>query len=121
MKLKANYIVGFTDGEGTFNVVRYPDKRVRPQFLLFNTHKGILEAVKETLGLNAPIFEVSRVKDLIKRRKTCYRLQVRSEEDIKKVFSFFEKNPPIIKSADYKKFKLALKKWFPIPNCSSGS
>ncbi|HRZ85450.1 MAG TPA: hypothetical protein P5277_01590 [Candidatus Paceibacterota bacterium] len=73
-----NYIVGFTDGEGTFNVVNYPDGRIRPQFLLFNTNKAILEQIKLTLNLNCPIFEVSRVSDFIFKRKKCYRLQVRS-------------------------------------------
>ncbi len=38
-KIKSFYIVGFTDGEGTFNLVRYPDGRIRPQFLLFNTNR----------------------------------------------------------------------------------
>lgn len=111
MQLKSDYIVGFADGEGTFNVVRYPDGRVRPQFLLFNTNKGILESVKETLNLNAPIFEVVRVKDLIKKRKKCFRLQVRSRKDIKKVIEFFSMNLPIVKDKDYGLFKEAYENW----------
>jgi len=111
MELKPDYIVGFTEGEGTFNVVKYPKGRVRPQFLLFNTNKQILEHIKETLKLNCPIFEVSRVRDIIQRRKKCYRLQARSREDIKKVYSFFERYPPIIKTEQYNKFKIYYQKW----------
>jgi len=111
MILKADYIVGFSDGEGTFNLVRYPGGRIRPQFLLFNTNKEILESVKETLKLNAPIFEVARVKDVIKKRKKCYRLQARSKEDIKKLVCFFKHNVPIIKEKDYQVFKTAYENW----------
>jgi hypothetical protein len=111
MRLEAYYIVGFADGEGTFNLVKYPDGRIRPQFLVFNTNKEILNSIKETLGINAPIFEVFRIKDLIKRRQKCYRLQARSEEDIRKVILFFDKNPPIIKKENYRIFKEAYKDW----------
>ena len=45
-ELDSGYIVGFTDGEGTFNLVKYPDGRIRPQFLLFNTNREILEKIK---------------------------------------------------------------------------
>ena len=109
--IKKDYIVSFTDGEGTFNLVRYPYGRVRPQFLLFNTHKNILEEIKRTLNLDCPIFEVSRVKDLIKRRKKCYRLQARSKKDIEKIVLFFDKNKPIIKKQDFELFKESYKKW----------
>ncbi|MBS3092521.1 hypothetical protein J4466_03825 [Candidatus Pacearchaeota archaeon] len=89
--LKPEYIVGFADGEGTFNFVRYPDGRIRPQFLVFNTNREILEKIKETLNLNCPIFEVVRLFDMIKRRKKCYRLQARSREYIDKVVDFLIK------------------------------
>lgn len=111
MGLKSYYIVGFVDGEGTFNLVKYPDGRIRPQFLVFNTNREILERIKETLELNCPIFEVVRVFDLIKKRKKCYRLQVRSKEDIIKVIKFFDKNTPIVKDKDYKIFKTAYTNW----------
>ena len=111
MILKPNYIVGFVDGEGTFNLVRYPEGRVRPQFLLFNTYREILESVKETLDLNAPIFEVSRVNDLIHRNKICFRLQVRSREDLRKVIDFFSKYPPIVKRSDFEKIKGVYLDW----------
>jgi hypothetical protein len=111
MKLDPKYIVGFVDGEGTLNVVRYPDGRIRPQFLVFNTNKEILESIKETLELNAPIFKVSRVNDKIKRRKDCFRLQARSKNDITKVIKFFENNKPVVKIKDYEIFKQAFLSW----------
>lgn len=110
-EINSNYIVGFTDGEGTFNLIRYPDGRIRPQFLLFNTNLEILEEIKKTLGLNCPIFEVVRINDLIKRRKKCYRLQARSKEDIKKLLIFFDKNPPLIKNEEFKIFERAYRDW----------
>ena len=111
-ELDSGYIVGFTDGEGTFNLVKYPDGRIRPQFLLFNTNREILEKIKETLKLNSPIFEVVRVKDdLIQSRKKCYRLQARSKEDIEKVIFFFDKNIPIIKREAYGIFRNAYTNW----------
>jgi hypothetical protein len=111
MKLDAKYIVGFVDGEGTLNVVRYPDGRIRPQLLVFNTNREILESIKETLNLNSPIFKVSRVNDAIKRRKDCFRLQARSKEDIIKIVKFFENNKPVVKIEDYKIFKQAFDSW----------
>ena len=110
-KLEPHYIVGFVDGEGTFNLVRYPKSRTRPQFLVFNTVRGILESIKYTLDLKAPIFEVARVKDVIKSRKKMYRLQARSKEDIIKVINFFDKNPPRIKKTDYVIFRKCFKIW----------
>lgn len=95
--LNSNYIVGFTDGEGTFNLVRYPDGRIRPQFLLFNTDKEILNKIKQTLKLSCPIFEVSRISDVIKRRKKCYRPQARSIKDIEKLIKFFDRHSSVIK------------------------
>jgi len=111
IKLTPGYIVGFADGEGTFNLVRYPGGRVRPQFLLFNTDKKILELIKDFLNINSPIFAVSRVSDPIRRKKICYRLQVRSKEDLGKVLLFFNKNPPIIKKKEYAVFKRAWSNW----------
>ena len=110
-EIKSDYIVGFVDGEGTFNLIKYPDGRIRPQFLLFNTNKEILERIKETLNLNCPIFEVVRINDVIKRRKKCYRLQSRSEEEIRKIISFFDKHLPILKYKDYLIFKEAYSRW----------
>lgn len=109
--LDDGYIVGFVDGEGTFNLVRYPDGRVRPQFLVFNTNREILEKIKQVLGLDCPIFEVNRVEDFIKSRKKCFRLQARSRKDIEKVLNFFNENKPIVKAKDFEIFKKAFEDW----------
>ncbi len=108
-RINSGYVVGFSDGEGTFNLVKYPDGRIRPQFLLFNTNLKILEQIKKYLKINSPIFEVSRT-DNIFRRKKCYRLQARSKEDINKIVIFFDKNKPIVKKKDYFIFKKYWKK-----------
>lgn len=110
MNLKDEYITGFVDGEGTFNIVKYDKGRTGPQFLVFNTNLKILKQIKETLHIKSPIFEVSRTKDVIKRRRKCYRLQARSKDDIAKVVAHFDQNPPIVKEKDYKKFREAYEK-----------
>ncbi len=111
MKLEEAYIVGLIDGEGTISVTKYPDGRLRPQVLVFNTFREILELVKSTLQLNSPILEASRVEGDIKRKKITYRLQIRAKEDVKKVFDVFERHPPIIKNKDYKKVLEIAQSW----------
>ena len=112
MKVEESYIVGLIDGEGTINLVKYPDGRIRPQVLIFNTHRKILEIIKKQLNLTAPILKTSRVNnDKIKRKRITYRLQIRSKEDIKKIFNIFEKYPPIIKRKDYKKVRKFVISW----------
>ncbi|MBM3303879.1 MAG: hypothetical protein FJY76_02190 [Candidatus Aenigmarchaeota archaeon] len=106
-----SYIVGLIDGEGTISVVRYPDGRVRPQVLLFNTHIGVLELVKNKLKLSAPILKVSRINDGINRKKEMYRLQIRSKEDIRKMFDVFERCPPIIKHDECTNVLKLTKSW----------
>lgn len=99
--METGYIVGLIDGEGTISLVRYPDGRVRPQVLVFSTTRRILELVKSTLNLKAPILKVSRVNDGITRRKEMYRLQIRAKSDVNRVFAVFKKHPPIIKKDEY--------------------
>lgn len=111
MKLEEGYIVGPIDGEGTISVVRYPDGRVRPQVLLFNTYKQALELVKTTLKLKAPILKVSRVNDGIARRKEMYRLQIRAKTDVKNIFEVFERHPPIIKKEEYRRVLELTQSW----------
>ena len=111
MMLEKWYIIGFIDGEGTINLTKYPNNRLRPQLLVFNTNKEILESIKETLNLSAPILRVSRVNDKIRSRKECFRLQVRSKEDIIKIIKLFEEHNPIVKKEEYKKFKKCFEEW----------
>jgi hypothetical protein len=111
MELDEGYIVGLIDGEGTVSVVRYPDGRVRPQVLLFNTYRDVLQLVKTRLNLRAPILKVSRVSDGITRKKDMYRLQIRSKDDVRIVFEMFERHPPVIKNEDYKSVLKATESW----------
>lgn len=111
MQLEESYIVGLIDGEGTISVVRYPDGRVRPQVLVFNSFRRVLELLKETLQLKAPILEASRVDGDIKRKKTTYRLQIRAKDDVKKVFEILERHPPIIKHEDYRRVLDLTQSW----------
>lgn len=111
MKLKPYYIVGFIDGEGTIGTVKLSKNRVRPQLLVFNTNKEILESIKESLELKAPIFEASRINDGIKRKKICYRLQVRSKNDLINVYNFLNRYQLIIKLNDFIKFKDCFDNW----------
>jgi hypothetical protein len=90
MKITDEYIVGLIDGEGTISTVKYEEGRVRPQVLIFNTNRKVLETVKKHLSLKAPIIEVKRVADKFNRKKTCYRLQIRSKEDLKRVSKYLK-------------------------------
>lgn len=40
-----------------------------------------------------------------------YRLQVRSREDLTKVVKMFDKNMPIVKLGDYKRFRVSFDEW----------
>jgi len=120
MKITDEYIVGLIDGEGTISTVKYEEGRIRPQVLIFNTNRKVLEMVKKHLLIKAPIIEVKRVADKFNRKKICYRLQIRSKQDLNKVFKIFEKQSPIIKEKKYRKIKNMFKSWL-IPECPSGS
>ena len=111
MKLEESYIVGLIDGEGTISVVRYPDGRIRPQVLIFSTNKTVLELVKMSLNLKAPILTVTRVNDGIRRKKEMYRLQIRAKSDIMNVFGVLDRHPPIIKNKEYKKVLKLTQSW----------
>jgi len=111
MKLKEDYIVGFIDGEGTISVTKYPDGRIRPQVLVFNTNKKVLEYIKKSLDINSPILKASRVNDGIQRKKITYRLQIRAKDDVKKVFEMLERHPPIVKGREYNQVKNLTHSW----------
>ena len=74
--LDAGYIVGFADGEGTFNLVKYPDGRIRPQFLLFNTNKQILDYCSDFLKELGVESNLSLRKKSIKDKLKSYRLYI---------------------------------------------
>lgn len=110
-KIPEEYIVGLIDGEGTISITRYPDGRERPQVLIFSTCKPILDAIKNQRSLTAPVIKVSRVNDNLDRKKDCYRLQMRSKEDVKKMFSLLKEHPPIIKKEEFEEVYTATKDW----------
>lgn len=101
-EVKNEYIIGLIDGEGTISITRYPDGRERPQILIFSTFKQILEDIKSQMSLTGPVLKVSRVGDNLDRNKDCYRLQMRSRADVKKMFELMKRHPPIIKNEQFK-------------------
>ena len=105
------YIVGLIDGEGTISITRYPDGRERPQVLIFSTCKEVLDLIKEQKSLTGPVMKVSRVHDNLDRNKDCYRLQMRSKADVKKMFNLLKEHPPIIKKEEFEEVCSQTKEW----------
>ena len=105
------YIVGLIDGEGTISITRYPDGRERPQILIFSPCKKVLDQIKEQKGLTGPVMKVSRVNDNLDRKKDCYRLQMRSRSDVKKMFDMLKEHPPIIKKDEFEDVYEQTKNW----------
>jgi hypothetical protein len=110
-ELKDEYIVGLIDGEGTISIARYPDGRERPQVLIFSTCKKVLDQIKKQKSLTAPVMEVSRVGDNLDRKKDCYRIQMRSKADIKKIFKLLDEHPPVIKKEEFDEVYEQTKEW----------
>lgn len=110
-KITDEYIVGLIDGEGTISITRYPDGRERPQVLIFSTFKEVLEKIKKQKSLTGPVMKVSRVGDNLNREKDCYRLQMRSREDIRKMFDLLREHPPIIKRKEFKDVYQETRDW----------
>ncbi|MFB6099948.1 MAG: hypothetical protein ABEK16_01625 [Candidatus Nanohalobium sp.] len=110
-KISDEYIVGLIDGEGTISITRYPDGRERPQVLIFSTCKKVLDQIKSQKSLTAPVMEVSRVGDNLDRKKDCYRLQMRSREDVRKMFDMLKEHPPIIKKKEFVEVYKQTKDW----------
>jgi hypothetical protein len=110
-KISDEYIVGLIDGEGTISITRYPDGRERPQVLIFSTCKKVLDEIKSQKSLTAPVMEVSRVGDNLDRKKNCYRLQMRSREDVRKMFEMLKEHPPIIKEEEFEETYEQIKEW----------
>jgi hypothetical protein len=97
-KLNPNYIVGFVDGEGCFNVSfnKHKDNRILEVRLLFEIELReddveILERIKETLNCgNIYYLNYSRYKKWIPH----YKYKVSNIKDItSKVIPFFKENP----------------------------
>lgn len=110
-RISDEYIVGLIDGEGTISITRYPDGRERPQVLIFSTFKKVLDMIKTQRNLTAPLMKVSRVGDNLERKKDCYRLQVRSRDDVRKMFEIMKNTNPIIKRKDFEDVHEKTKDW----------
>ncbi|PSG99442.1 MAG: hypothetical protein BRC29_04975 [Nanohaloarchaea archaeon SW_7_43_1] len=110
-KITDEYLVGLIDGEGTINLTKYPDGRERPQVLIFNTCKKILDEIKRQRSLTAPVMKVSRVGDNLDRKKNCYRIQMRSRSDIRKMFELMKEHKPIIKKQEFEELFESTKNW----------
>ena len=107
--LSEEYIIGLTDGEGSFSV-RIPNAKRRAKveltFSLKLRHqdKEILEELKR-------FFECGNVyiqRDKRENHSLCYRFEVHNKKEIiKTIIPFFEKNPPKIESRkrDFELFK----------------
>jgi hypothetical protein len=98
--LSAHYIVGLTDGEGSFNIVL----RVRPAkskpinykvechyyLKLVEDDLPLLKKVKESFGCGA----IYTARDKRARHRNCYRFEISNLKDItEKVIPLFKKYP----------------------------
>jgi len=99
--INKDYIVGLTDGEGSFTVyIRNPDlnksvkRRVKaePRFYLklIEKDKDILYGLKNFFSCGNVYFQ----KDKRKNHQNCYRFEVANRKDLEKIIlPFFKKNP----------------------------
>ena len=100
MQLSKDYIVGLTDGEGSFTAfVRNIDQsterirrtRIEPRFYvrLVERDKTILDALKNYFGCGSIYFQ----KDRRKNHQDCYRYEVFNRKEIQeKIIPFFKEN-----------------------------
>ena len=100
MELNSNYIVGLTDGEGSFTVyVKNPDSskkvkrrtKVEPRFFLKLIEKDakILHKLKKFFGCGSVYFQ----KDKRSNHQNCYRYEVANRKDLEKIIiPFFKRN-----------------------------
>lgn len=99
-KINLNYIVGLTDGEGSFTVyVKNPDSikkvkrrtKVEPRFYikLVEKDKRILYQLKKIFGCGNVYFQ----KDACANHQQCYRYEVANRDSLGNIIiPFFRKN-----------------------------
>ena len=99
-EISANYIVGLTDGEGSFTAyVKNPDAskevkrrtKVEPRFYLklIEKDKKILYDLKKFFGCGNVYFQ----KDKRANHQDCYRYEVANRKDLQKIIiPFFRSN-----------------------------
>ncbi len=116
--LSAEYIVGLTDGEGSFTVYIYDGKnterkrraRIEPKFYLklVEEDKNILYQLKQHFGCGNVYFQ----RDKRQNHKDCYRFEVTKREDLQNIIiPFFIANPLkfMTKRRDFRIFCLIIK------------
>ena len=99
-KINSNYVVGLTDGEGSFTAyVKNPDvskavkrrTKVEPRFYLklIEKDKDILYELKKFFGCGNVYFQ----KDKRANHQACYRYEVANRNDLQKIIiPFFKSN-----------------------------
>ena len=100
MELDSNYVIGLTDGEGSFTAyVKNPDSikkvkrrtKVEPRFFLKLIEKDakILHKLKKFFGCGSVYFQ----KDKRPNHQNCYRYEVANRNDLEKIIiPFFKRN-----------------------------
>jgi mRNA-degrading endonuclease RelE of RelBE toxin-antitoxin system len=101
--LTADYIVGLTDGEGSFSVYLHPPRKKRSVYTpyyrvewhyyikLKEDDLSLLKKVQKFFGCGHVYFQKERRKN----HKNCYRFEVSSYRDITNVIiPFFKKHRP---------------------------
>ena len=119
MELNSNYVVGLTDGEGSFTAyVKNPDSvkvakrrtKVEPRFFLklIEKDKKILFELKKFFGCGNVYFQ----KDKRANHQNCYRYEVANRNDLEKIIiPFFKRNSLKLRSkkSDFEIFCQILK------------
>jgi stalled ribosome rescue protein Dom34 len=110
--LKAEYITGLIDGEGSFtvyvnngkNTERKRRTRIEPKFYikLVEEDKDILYQLKQYFGCGNVYFQ----RDKRQNHKDCYRYEVTKREDLQKIIIPFFKTNPVKFATKQRDFKI---------------
>ena len=106
----ANWMVGFTDGEGCFSVSIIKNSTTKsgwqifPEFVITQGEKSLVALKNIQKYFNCGKIYINRRKD--NHKENLYRYCVRSKSDLKeKIIPFFEKNQLLTaKKMDFEKF-----------------
>ncbi len=120
--LKAEYITGLIDGEGSFtvyinngeNTPRIRRARIEPKFYikLVEEDKNILYQLKKYFGCGHVYFQ----RDKRQNHKNCYRYEVTKREDLQKIIIPFFKANPVKFNTKQRDFKIFCKIMIAINN-----
>ena len=99
--LRADYVLGLVDGEGSFNVRINTHKRrakIEPKFSLKLRYQDrrVLEQLQTFFGCGKVYIQ----RDSRVNHSLCYRFEVQRMKDIlEKIIPFFEKRMPLLPSS----------------------